>query len=174
MMHKKLLIAVSIPFVLLCLLIIRAEIHINQGQEWQFQVQGYDPRDLLRGHYLQFNLRHDWGSESGRTCSDANDCCLCLTDVGNRVPKVKKTSCETAQTQCDGYMRDKFVRGLNRYYIPENQAAHAEKILQDAGTNNEAFLSVSINSKGEAQITDMMIQGKSLDELIKLEEEPRQ
>ena len=66
-MNKRLLITVSIPFVLLCLLIVRAELHISQGKEWKFQVQGYDPRDLLRGHYLRFGLRYDWESEAGRS-----------------------------------------------------------------------------------------------------------
>lgn len=30
----------------------------QQGQEWLIPIQGYDPRDLLRGHYVQY--RYDW------------------------------------------------------------------------------------------------------------------
>ncbi|MDP3908448.1 GDYXXLXY domain-containing protein [Novosphingobium sp.] len=30
----------------------------RQGTDWDIPVQGYDPRDLLRGHYVQF--RYDW------------------------------------------------------------------------------------------------------------------
>lgn len=30
----------------------------RQGTDWEVAVQGYDPRDLLRGHYVEF--RYDW------------------------------------------------------------------------------------------------------------------
>ncbi len=30
----------------------------RQGTEWDVEVQGYDPRDLLRGHYVEFT--YDW------------------------------------------------------------------------------------------------------------------
>ena len=30
----------------------------QQGEEWLIPVQGYDPRDLLRGHYIQY--RYAW------------------------------------------------------------------------------------------------------------------
>lgn len=37
----------------------------RQGTDWDIPVQGYDPRDLLRGHYVQF--RYDWpGLDTGR------------------------------------------------------------------------------------------------------------
>lgn len=165
-MNKKILAAVLIPFLLLSLLIIRAEFHISQGKEWKFHVRGYDPRDLLRGHYLLFTLQYDWEKGSNQ-CENVNDCCLCLSDIGEIAPKVKKTSCEVAQNQCDGFILGEFERSLNRYYIPENYAKQAEQILRDARTDNEAFLSVSVNSQGEPLITDMIIQGESLNDLIK-------
>lgn len=166
MSNRKLLIAVSIPFVLLCLLIVRAEIHMSQGKQWQFQVQGYDPRDLLRGHYLRFGLRYDWEDEASQSCSGAGDCCVCLTDVGGVVPKVRKLSCELAQRECESHVRDELLLNLNRYYIPEEQAKDAEQILRDAARDDEAFLSISVNSKGEPLILDMIIHGESLQELI--------
>ncbi|SER63020.1 GDYXXLXY domain-containing protein [Sphingobium sp. YR768] len=30
----------------------------RSGEEWLIPIQGYDPRDLLRGHYVQY--RYDW------------------------------------------------------------------------------------------------------------------
>ena len=34
----------------------------QQGEEWLIPVQGYDPRDLLRGHFIQY--RYDWPAEA--------------------------------------------------------------------------------------------------------------
>jgi len=36
-----------IPFILLCLLIARAQYHLNGGVQWDFAITGYGPRDLL-------------------------------------------------------------------------------------------------------------------------------
>lgn len=165
-MDKKLLLAILIPFVLLCLLIGRAEYHLSQGEEWKFEVTGYDPRDLLRGHYLRFNLAYDWEDSPG-SCDDPADCCLCLTDAGQLVPTVKRTSCSIAKTQCDGFMLSEFERSLNRYYIPESQAQQAETILREARVDNQAFLSVVISASGEPAISDMIINGEPLMELLK-------
>jgi hypothetical protein len=30
----------------------------RQGTEWEVPIQGYDPRDMLRGHYVEFS--YDW------------------------------------------------------------------------------------------------------------------
>ena len=30
----------------------------RQGTDWEVEIQGFDPRDLLRGHYVEF--RYDW------------------------------------------------------------------------------------------------------------------
>ena len=46
---------------------VTAERESNEGVIWDIPIAGYDPRDLLRGHYVQF--RYDWPgleSEDGR------------------------------------------------------------------------------------------------------------
>ena len=167
MKNKQVLIAVAIPFILLSLLIIRAEYHIRTGDQWSFEITGYDPRDLLRGHYLQFRLAYDW--DSGKdTCNSGQDCCLCLTDTEKKMPKVHKTNCEIAKTQCDGYMLSEHQSSLNRFYIAESEAKRAEDILRQARVDNNAFLSVSINARGEPKIIDLLIGEKPISELLKV------
>ena len=166
MINKKLLMIVMIPFVLLCLLIVRAEYHINTGAQWDFAITGYDPRDLLRGHYLRFRLSYDWQDEKG-SCSRHSSCAYCLTDVGNQAPKVHKTAIHLAK-QCDGFMlSDNSQEPLNRFYIAETQAKLAEDILQQARTDNTAYLRLSINKKGESRIVDLLIDGRPLEDLLK-------
>lgn len=165
MKNKLVLCAISIPFILLCLLIVRAEYHIRNAEQWTFEVTGYDPRDLLRGHYLQFRLDYDWDTTQN-SCSDQKKCCLCLTKTDSKIPKVHKTSCETAKTQCDGFMLSKHQNSLNRFYISENEARRAEKLLQQARSENNAFLKVSINAKGEPKIADLLIGDQPINELL--------
>ena len=166
MKNKSVFIAVSLPFIVLCLLIMRAEYHIQSGEQWSFELQGYDPRDLLRGHYLRLNVSYDI-DQNKNTCASGKDCCLCLTKTNALAPKVHLTACSTAKTQCDGFMLSSQRSSLSRYYIPETDARRAEKILVEARTKRTAYLHVSINGKGEPAITDLTVDNKSLNDLLK-------
>jgi uncharacterized membrane-anchored protein len=170
--HKRWLIfALALPIIVLCLLIVRAEIHIGQSKVWTFDVGGYDPRDLLRGHYLRFNIQFDWQSEAN-SCQGDNDCCLCLTDNGDSPPKVYETSCPVAKTQCDGFMRSEFRRELNRYYVAETDAKRAETILLAAQAKNDAKITLAINQAGTPQIVDLLIAGRTLESHLESTEQP--
>jgi len=128
---------------------------VRSGEQWMFELQGYDPRDLLRGHYLQFNILYDWDKEKNE-CSSGIDCCLCLIKNSSPlktsvVPKVHKSSCTSARSQCDGYILSSKQNVLNRYYIPEESAKKAESLLIKARAKQQAYLQVSVNKKGEIE-----------------------
>lgn len=40
----------------------------RQGTDWEVDIQGYDPRDLLRGHYVEFT--YDWPMVAAETEDD--------------------------------------------------------------------------------------------------------
>lgn len=166
MNNKKLLMVVMIPFILLCLLIARAEYHLNTGAQWDFAITGYDPRDLLRGHYLRFRVAYDW-QEPQNECQDAISCSYCLSNVGHQAPKVQIIPTHLAK-QCDGFMQyDDLQTPLNRFYIAETQAQLAEDILRQARIDNTAYLRLSINKNGTPRIVDLLIDGQPLDTLLK-------
>lgn len=169
MKNKTLMFVVMIPFILLCLLIVRAEHHLNTGTEWDIELTGYDPRDLLRGHYLRLRLDYDWDEEKTDYCSGTS-CCLCLIPSDKQAPKVHKEYCGTAKSQCDAYIRPEFETSLDRYYVPETEALRAEGILQQARQENNAYIRLSINTRGEPRILDLLIDGKSLNTLLAEEE----
>jgi len=166
MTDKKALIAVAIPFVLLCLLIARAEYHLKSGEEWTFAVAGYDPRDLLRGHYLRFSLDYDWEDYRGG-CSPAESCCLCLTRTDEMTPSVHETSCTVARNECDGFMVTDQANALNRFYVAETEASRAEQILREARAAENAHIRISVNARGEPRIVDLLIGDRPLEELLK-------
>jgi hypothetical protein len=59
-MNPRLVGALALLFPLLGLgaVWVQTELLSRQGTEWDVPVQGYDPRDILRGHYVQF--QYDW------------------------------------------------------------------------------------------------------------------
>lgn len=62
--------ALALPLVGLGGMWLSADRLSRQGTEWDVPIQGYDPRDLLQGHYVQF--QYDWPgpeAESGRAWS---------------------------------------------------------------------------------------------------------
>ena len=63
-------------------------------------------------------------------------------------------------------MLSQYQHALNRFYIPENKAKEAEEILLIAQGENNAFLTVAVNKKGEPTIVDLNIGEQSINNLI--------
>jgi hypothetical protein len=57
-MRLPLLAAALLPFAGLSALWAWSEQLSHEGTEWEVPIEGYDPRDLLRGHYVEFT--YDW------------------------------------------------------------------------------------------------------------------
>ena len=56
----------------------------HQGTEWEVPIQGYDPRDYLRGHYVEFT--YDWpGLEMDQFMGPQQ---LCLKGAAPRIDRV--------------------------------------------------------------------------------------
>jgi hypothetical protein len=71
-----LLLALLLPLLGLLATIARNEMALSGASAWQIPVEGYDPRDILRGHYVTFRYR--WQVE-GDTVPCANgQCLICL------------------------------------------------------------------------------------------------
>lgn len=55
--------ALALPLLGLGGMWLQADRLSRQGTEWDVPIHGYDPRDLLQGHYVQF--QYDWPSLTG-------------------------------------------------------------------------------------------------------------
>ena len=71
----------ALPLLVIAAGVVRGELALATGRAFRFRIEGYDPRDLLRGHYLQFRIAFDFipGTESSAAASE--DSCLCLSEV---------------------------------------------------------------------------------------------
>ncbi len=112
MRNKFLLCFLILPIIVPLMLCLYHAMH--QGDEWRVKIAGYDPRDLLRGRYIIF--RYDYGDYiQGEK--------VCLT--GNlKSPMIKKFG----QIQCDNPIT--VNRGQQRFYIPENIANRADRLVR--------------------------------------------
>jgi len=160
MKNSRTFLSLALPIVALVAMIGQAELNQGRGEIWEIKIRGYDPRDLLRGHYLAFRFDWNWAMDHG-ACT-GGDCCLCLTKVnGSRTnPQVKAMSCSLAET-CDARIRGmmgagEFVTGYERYDIPEMQAVELEQNVRD----KRASVLISIQKSGAIALKDLLVDGE--------------
>jgi uncharacterized membrane-anchored protein len=156
-------IAVALPLLAIGLGIARAELFRSSARDFVFEVTGYDPRDLLRGQYLQFRLRVE-PLPVREPCDDAvADCCLCLTrNDPDAVPYAERARCETARASCDGALQIRYLNEPQRYYVPEQSAAALEKRLFTAMEQRRAHAVLAIDERGQAQVRELRIDGEAI------------
>lgn len=113
----------------------------QQGQDWLVPIEGYDPRDLLRGHYVQY--RYDWPmqQQAKSAVSPATADALCLIGSAPHIhavwplpPQVDPTAardCAIILRGALGTRRE--VQGLDRgiFYASQSQAIILSRKLAD-------------------------------------------
>ncbi len=164
MRRSFLIAALLLPLIVIGLGIVRSEIHLARGTLWTFDVDGYDPRDLLRGHYIQFRLDLHEDSEAGECGDDEGElCCLCLQKtLEAQPPTVYRRRCEDAKYQCDGVLKTQYLKTLTRFYIPEQDAATLEAKFREAAQRKQARLWVAIDREGKPQIESLRLDGETI------------
>ena len=151
---KAMCIALAIPIVSLALLVSYKKYILSHGEEVTLPINGYDPRDLLSGHYLIYRIEYgvdgicDKASyklkKSGYVCLNPkkfsyrwiDDCKIMIKGICNR---------------------RRFEAGIERYYVPEEAA----KTLEDLVQSKQASIVLSVHKNGNAQIKDLLINGSS-------------
>jgi len=149
--------AVALPALTLALSIADAEDNLAGGESYRLPVEGYDPRDLLRGRYLRYRVKLDAAPPLDDCTGSA--CCLCLSQDGP--PRV--ASCELARTQCDAAMPQRHLKDLRRYYIPEGQARQLERRFIDAARDDEADIVVTVGADGKPYVEHLELRGERIE-----------
>lgn len=109
---------------------------VAQGEKIRLRVEGYDPRDLLSGHYLRYRV--DYGNEGVCQGHGQAAACVCLERLGGAGP-ARATwvgRCE-ARLDCRLWLRgrcqyDRFEAGIERYYFPETLSQPLATVPEDA------------------------------------------
>ena len=124
----------------------------NSGEEVILPITGFDPRDLLSGHYLIYRV--DYGAEVD--CAEQQgQASVCLRPTRGLYPagELPEDCTLFIHGQCDSGV---FNAGIERFYIPEAYAQALEQQVRD----NQGELVLGVDQQGNAAIRDLLLDGK--------------
>jgi len=149
--------ALLLPLVGLGLIWLATEQESREGTEWDVPIAGYDPRDLLRGHYVQF--RYDWpavGQEDIPRWS-ATRKSLCIRGTAPDIDSVEvldiSGSSEQMEADCEATVKanpwseegnDGLIR--DRIYVPQEEGRDYDRKL--ANPELRGIVRIRINNNG--------------------------
>lgn len=176
MNNSKLAFALLIPLITLFGIILKTEVDVQQSVKIRVPIAGYDPRDLLKGHYLEF--RYKWDFDTYKTTSFFNrkinsypsmEEALCISED---LRKVYPISLNATDSNCRFRIAGRLVKGsgenfdfligIEKFYIPEEHAKFLEKKLGEG--KGEAEL--AINNQSRAVLVDLIFSGVSWGEIV--------
>lgn len=177
MNRKALWAAAAVPVLGIAALIARGEVRQRLGVEWLIGIQGYDPRDLLSGHFLRYQYSFDWsGADSCGAVDDGSPywdrtpgpvpprgveagCCVCLTRRGQGLvePHARLVSCADVEREgCDGSLAAAHVSGPQKYFVPEDWAPALEKAMRE----RKPALLVSVRPGEPPAVKELYLDGR--------------
>jgi hypothetical protein len=164
-----------LPLLALGAIVAKNQLDIASSRSWRVKIVGYDPRDLLYGHYLNFRFDWELPAERGQ-CVAEGDCCLCLDpQAGTQRPRASLQACDVAQTcathlllparsACKGAApgcrsgADAFdPEGGRRYYIPESAATRLNALL--LARRHDLSVDLHIAASGQHYLGKLYIDG---------------
>ena len=158
MIRAARLVAVALPLAGLAMLWGMSDRTYHTGTEWEVPIQGYDPRDYLRGHYVAFT--YDWpGVDELR---DTPPTTLCLEGAA---PVIAGVTPAGADAVCAHPLRaersamrgwDALWRG--RLFIGQDRAAALEEQLR----NRDQRGIVTIRQREDGSFTPIAIRFRPL------------
>ena len=141
----------------------------QQGTDWEVPVAGYDPRDLLRGHYIRF--RYEW-PYIGNNFADA----LCLKGKAPLITDAYSLDRSDGGIACAEIVRrnvwaDWQNDGIRtgQLYVAQTKARDLEKKLADPKL--KAIVTVRIRKDGKVTPLSMRFRPRTNAEIAKDREE---
>lgn len=154
-MNRRILLIAALALPILALGVDAFMHHLQRasGEAVTLPIEGFDPRDLLSGHYLQYQV--DYGVENG--CDGyIGSASVCLRPTRGIYPRGDlPADCGLfIQGHCDDH--GIFLANIERFYIPEEYA----QSLEDKVRDHQGELALSVDRQGNAAIRDLLIDGK--------------
>jgi hypothetical protein len=156
--RTRLIAALVIPLLGIAALMVRGEVRTSGDRVWRVPVEGYDPRDLLSGRYL--NYRYLWAPQTPQCPEPAAACCLCLSGAAPGVaslPEVHAVDCAQPGLAevCQDLVQHAEVSGPQRFYIDERYALAAESAMR----TRAASVELVVTAEGSVAVRDLLFDG---------------
>ncbi|MBP9707887.1 MAG: GDYXXLXY domain-containing protein [Oligoflexales bacterium] len=142
-----------LPLLVIALWIGKWQLKVLTGLTVSLPIEGYDPRDLLSGHYLQYSV--NYGQEV--KCKDDGPMHVCLKSDGEfhsvyqQDTRRERLSCQIVLSgQCDG---NRFLAGIERFYFPEIYRKELREVPRNAS------IDVKISASGKGVATQLKVEG---------------
>lgn len=124
--------------------------HRENGEKVVLPIEGFDPRDLLSGHYLTYQVDYGLGNHGCRDYQGNADICLRPQTALYPAGELPANCRLFIQGYCDN---SQFTAGIERFYIPDEYARDLENAVRD----KRGELVLSVGSAGTAAIRDLLI-----------------
>lgn len=187
---KKQAFFLLIPILILAAWTMYHSISMYYGTKFVMEIEGFDPRDLLSGNYVRYQIKYP--ENMNKSCSKTKDwtykekrgAFVCINKIGAYKIKSKaKENCDEFLTgkcwndsSCKNWQpgkgcldREKKWKfesdssNLERFYIPDKYGNKLDKAVRDKNLKREIVLSVK---NGNAIVIDLLIDGKSWEEYV--------
>lgn len=137
----------------------------SHGSVWEVPIRGYDPRDLLRGHYIRF--QYDWPTTGPTTRAAPAQWRVCFRHTGQTVAiealalTPLPADCRAVARQLaghDGLLLDYQGHGRGQFYLDEAEARPLERLLADP--DHKLSVRVIITASGRMTPLDILVDGR--------------
>ncbi len=154
-------IALFLPLGIMLAWILSNIFMIESGTSIRLRVQGFDPRNLLSGHYLEFSV--DFGQRIA--CEKDTDICLCLKKDSagfhifeSKVSCLANSCAVKVRGSCESGI---FRTGIERYYFGE------ESVRDLAFAPPNSSIEVSVSKNGEMRATQFFVGDLTIEDWLK-------
>ena len=165
-MKKYLLIAaVVFPIVVLLGLMLSKQVRLSQGSQVILPIEGFDPRDLLSGHYLTYRINYGASPDCSRVQGGGQKLYACLSEEFGpenfyRARFIGQD--DMADSGCSLFIagrceNGRFAAGIEKFYIPEQYARPLDRAVR----SGKGKIVLKVSGSGAAAIQDLLIDGKS-------------
>lgn len=170
MIRAARLLAALLPLAGLAALWAQSDRTYHSGTEWEVPIMGYDPRDYLRGHYVEFS--YDWPGLDERGAIPGGLLCL-----EGKAPVIVRAKAPSASARCANPLRVEEGGvygweglGTGRLYIGQERAAQLEEELR----NRDQRGIVTIRQREDGSFTPISIRFRPLTAAEKAERDAPQ
>jgi len=166
--------AVIFPLLVMAAWVGRLEWTKHYGAEVILEIQGYDPRDLLSGHYLRYRVNYGpKGNCPDRYQKSSGPVCFCLEKTASEIYEATWAGqcSDRDPNSCGIYIRGNchyghFSANIERMYFPERFTKELAVVPP------KAVIKVRLSDSGQGQVTHLLVDGVDLIEYARGKQGP--